>query len=111
MDFRHIALMQHLSCAYDEVERDCEYHYEAAFCDYLVLTDAEADEHLDEYLENLIDDVVLAELDEALHNYFDRDAFKRDAEYDGRGHYLSSYDGCEEEAEVDGTTYYIYRTN
>ena len=30
---------------------------------------------------------------------------------DGRGHYLSSYDGIEDEQDYDGVTYYIYRTN
>lgn len=30
---------------------------------------------------------------------------------DGRGHFLSHYDGNEEEVEVLGTTYYIYRVN
>lgn len=110
-DYKRIALMQHLSCAYDEVEHSHGNEYEAAFCDYLVLTDDEADEALDEALESILDDVILPDLDEALQSYFDRDAWKRDAEYDGRGHHLSSYDGCEEEAVVDGVTYYIYRTN
>jgi hypothetical protein len=30
---------------------------------------------------------------------------------DGREHYLSSYDGVEDEQDYDGVTYYIYRTN
>lgn len=30
---------------------------------------------------------------------------------DGRGHFLSSYDGEENEVELNGETYYIYRTN
>lgn len=30
---------------------------------------------------------------------------------DGRGHFLAGYDGDENEAEVEGTTYYIYREN
>jgi len=30
---------------------------------------------------------------------------------DGRGHFLSSYDGEENEIKVGKTTYYIYRTN
>jgi hypothetical protein len=30
---------------------------------------------------------------------------------DGRGHYVSSYDGIEDEQDYDGITYYIYRTN
>ncbi len=30
---------------------------------------------------------------------------------DGRGHFLSSYDGCEHEVNIKGNYYYIYRTN
>ncbi len=30
---------------------------------------------------------------------------------DGRGHFLNGYDGSEEEEDVNGSTYYIYRTN
>lgn len=30
---------------------------------------------------------------------------------DGRGHFISMYDGRENEEEVNGKTYYIYRTN
>lgn len=30
---------------------------------------------------------------------------------DGRGHFISYYDGRENEEEVNGVTYYIYRTN
>lgn len=30
---------------------------------------------------------------------------------DGRGHFLSGYDGEENEEEVDGATFFIYRTN
>lgn len=32
-------------------------------------------------------------------------------QWDGRGHFLSSYDGCENEEEVNGTWYYIYKQN
>lgn len=41
-------------------------------------------------------------LDEAM-----RDAISED----GRGHFLSGYDGEESEQRVDGVTFYIYRTN
>ena len=30
---------------------------------------------------------------------------------DGRGHFLSSYDGEENEVKINNTWYYIYRTN
>lgn len=32
-------------------------------------------------------------------------------EVDGRGHIIASYDGIENEIEIDDTTYYIYRLN
>lgn len=112
-DYKRIALMQHLSCAYDEVEYsnygDCIYLADGA--EYLVLTDSEADEAFDEALDSVLDDCILPDLDEALQCYFDRDAWKRDASYDGRGHHLNHYDGCEDEVTVNGVDYYIYRTN
>lgn len=111
-DYKRIALMQHLSCAYDEVESTFgDSGFEVAFCDYLVLTDSEADEAFEEALDSVLDDVILPDLDEALQCYFDRAAWKRDASYDGRGHHLNHYDGCEDEVTVNGVDYYIYRTN
>lgn len=42
----------------------------------------------------------------------DMDEFVEDAICaDGRGHFISMYDGKENEEEVNGKTYYIYRTN
>lgn len=42
----------------------------------------------------------------------DLDEFVEDAiSEDGRGHFLADYDSYEEEQEVDGVTYYIYRRN
>ncbi len=42
----------------------------------------------------------------------DIDEFVEDAiSEDGRGHFISMYDGDENEETVDGVTYYIYRTN
>lgn len=78
---------------------------------YLVLTDEEANDKWEEYLENYIEDCILPELPKHLQNYFDTERWKDDAKYDGRGHSLSSYDGNEYEEEVNGTTYYIYRIN
>lgn len=88
-----------------------EYNNTYSYCreEYLVLTDEEADEYWDDSLENYIDEVIMPEIPECYQSYFDRDSWKRDAEYDGRGHSLSTYDGCENEEEVNGTTYYIYR--
>lgn len=42
----------------------------------------------------------------------DIDEFVEDAICeDGRGHFISMYDGRENEEEINGKTYYIYRTN
>lgn len=75
--------------------------------DYLVLTEDEANERWDDYLDQYLDDCILPEVPEAFRNYFDYDAWKRDARYDGRGHCLAGYDGDEHEVR----NYYIYRTN
>ena len=42
----------------------------------------------------------------------DIDYFVEDAiNCDGRGHFISTYDGEENEIKIDGEYYYIYRTN
>ena len=79
--------------------------------DYLSLTDSEAGPLWDARLEEYSDDVILPELPEAYHRYFDREAWKNDAEVDWRGHSLAWYDGEENEQVYNGTTYYIYRNN
>lgn len=104
--------------------------------DYLVLTDEEADEAAKEYIKESVwafnagfiinhsklpyeaiemvegfqsakcedaNDTILALID-------DFDEFVSDAiSADGRGHFLSTYDGEENEETVDGETYFIYR--
>lgn len=107
-----IALMQHQRCDFDSlVECFDDSTFEYGCIEWRVLTEEEADAAFDEALDNILDDVVLPDLDEALQCYFDRDAWKRDAQYDGRGHYLNHYDGEEYEEVVNGTSYYIYRVN
>ena len=91
-----IALMQHQRCDFDSlVECFADSTFEYGCIEWRVLTDEEAD----------------AAFYEALQCYFDRDAWKRDAQYDGRGHHLNHYDGEEYEEVVNGTSYYIYRVN
>jgi hypothetical protein len=78
--------------------------------EYLVLTNDEADSALDEYLEQLLDEEGM--VPGADGPYFDREAWKRDAKMDGRGHFLAGYDGDEQEYCVkDGEWYYLYRQN
>ncbi len=107
--------------------------------DYLVLTDDEADEKAKEdileslwafnasfiaYHTDLDEEVIQAIHDngkcesnnDTIHNLIkklgDIDDFVSDAiSADGRGHFLSSYDGNENEETVNGTTFYIYRQN
>lgn len=105
------ALAQHLNCHFSLVE-ESEYgsdYFEAEGKNWLVVTNDEAEELWDKYLDNYLDDCVLPEIPENMQNYFDTDSWKQDARMDGRGHSLSSYDGCEHFEDVDGTTYYIYR--
>ena len=107
-----------------------------AYLDYFVYTDEEADEAVKEYIKESVwafnadfiinhsklpyeakemiknfqttkcedaNDTILALID-------DFDDFVSDAiSADGRGHFLSSYDGEENEETVNGETYYIYR--
>ena len=75
--------------------------------DYYVLTDEEADDMEDRQLDSYIDECL--EIPDDIRPYFDDEAWKNDAKMDGRGHTISSYDGCEYEETVEGTTYYIYR--
>lgn len=106
------ALAEHLQVSEESIsERHEEYSSSEAPGEYRVLTDDEADTAWDEYLDSYLDDCILSELKGPLAQYFDRDAWKRDARHDGRGHCLSSYDGEEHEIKVDGEWFYIYRTN
>ena len=112
VNFRIVALMQCLSVPFDNIDEGCRTNsFDCGGAEYLVLTDEEADELLDDQLDSLLEDCVLCNIDEALHCYFDKDDWKDDAKADGRGHHLASYDSDELEEDVDGETYYIYRTN
>jgi hypothetical protein len=89
-------------------EASCD-EYSAGIGEYRVLTDDEADVVWDEYLDSYIDDCL--EIPEGMENYFDREAWKRDARMDGRGHSISTYDGSEDEATdpVSGDDFVIFR--
>lgn len=78
---------------------------------YRVLIDEEADEEGASQLDEYIEEVILPEIPEYLQNYFDAERWKNDAEYDGRAHNIATYDGEENSETVNGTEYYIYRTN
>ena len=116
---RFVALMQHLNLGFDSFN-DFEFDDNNTFIlgngeyeeVYKVLTDNEADDAYEEDLDYYIDEIILPEIPEQYHYYFDTEKWKDDARLDGsRGNSLASYDGVENEKMVDGTTYYIYRTN
>jgi len=106
------ALAIHLRCDINKLTTtsdDSRFEYGSE--EYMVLTDSEADDAWNESLDNYIDECILPEIPETYRNYFDSDAWKRDAKYDGRGHTLSSYDGEEHEENIAGEWFYIYRVN
>jgi hypothetical protein len=76
--------------------------------EYAVGNDAEADEAWDQSFDSYLDECAMPGLPETAKRYFDRDAWKADARYDGRGHALSSYDGNELELAGD---FYAFRIN
>lgn len=94
-----------------EESHDC-YGLKVITCgraEYAVGTDEEADEAWDQALDSYLDDCgVLDSMPENLRPYFDREAWKRDARHDGRGHALASYDGDEMDL-ADG--YVAFRIN
>lgn len=104
-----IAIARHCDVPVEDVTEEGDGRFSAAGGDYLVFTDDEADGAWDDELDNYLDECIMPELSGNLANYFDRDAWKRDARMDGRGHALSRYDGCEYDETVNGETYYIFR--
>jgi len=88
---------------------DLRTWYDTQQSSWMVVTDAEADKLWDEDLENTIDECL--DLNDTTKRYFDREKFKADCRIDGRGHSLGRYDGNENWVDLDGQTYYLYRTN
>jgi hypothetical protein len=120
------ALAKHLDCSINEAVVSMD--------DYLVYTDDEADEAVYNYIDESVcyfrsdfiaahaevDEEVIKKLQELHENsnqaikslIKDFDHFVNDAVLcDGRAHFLSSYDGEENEVNVNGNTYYVYRSN
>lgn len=140
-DPRIVALGRHLDDFGDiEEARYGDNRYEVGRCEYLVMTDEEADEACEEQISgslwafnasfiaahtrnglNRAAQEALAkaqaELCESANDLVeamieDMDHFIKDAiRGDGRGHFLSHYDGEENEVTVNGTMYFIYRVD
>lgn len=123
----------------DFCQSECDEVEEYEENDYLVCTDSEADEKAAEYIKDSLwafNPSFLAEMTE-----FDEEIFQAIADNgkcesnndviyntiektcgikdfveaaigaDGRGHFMSSYDGNENEETVLGNTFYVYRIN
>lgn len=94
----YISDISYLDIYRDAEKLDGEY--------YLVLTDDEASEKLEEYLEDLVEEQLGKDMFRSLYNYID---FQRMARDEDRGGHLDYYDGTEWEVDVNGTTYFVYR--
>ena len=82
--------------------------------EYRVLTSDERDRAWDEALESYIDECIIAlapKGTEVLTQYFDREAWKRDARHDSAGISLAPYDHVENKSKVGDVWYYVYRVN
>lgn len=104
-----IALAQLYSVPLEElenIEEEGDDHYTVLGISYLAGTDGEMDTAWDEELDNYLEECV----EGSQGQYFDTEAWKRDARMEGRGHALNRYDGEEDEIEVNGETYYSYRS-
>lgn len=91
----------------DDISEDGNNYWTVQGVSYLAGTDDEMDVLWDEELDRYIDECI--EIPAHIEPYFDRERWKDDAKIDGRGHSLNRYDGGEDYAEVNGTTYYAYR--
>jgi len=76
--------------------------------EYLVMTDEEAESYCEDWLDDNREMWVEAvhRTDESWEEWKDTVLTN-----DGRGSIISGYDGCENEEDANGTTYYIYRIN
>ena len=99
------ALANYLDINVEEITDNHSY-FETPEGDYMVLTDYESDVAWEASIDSYIDECILPELPERYQMYFDRKQFHYDAQMDGRGHSLSTYDGIEHELEGN---YFAYQ--
>ncbi len=103
------SLATYLDVHFSTITEDGD-RYTAQGIEYLVLDDDEANEAQDKNFDSYIDECL--EIPDAMKNYFDEDAWKRDAKFDGRGHCLSGWDGEEIELidpETGTVDFFAYR--
>jgi len=134
---KQAALIKHLELNLEDekpIYQEAYNRFEYGDQEYLVCTDEEADEEAKDYIKQSvwafnssflqchtdIDSEILEAAqekcegaNEMIYNSIkDFDHFVSDAiSSDGRGHFMSSYDGYEHEETINDTEYYIYRTN
>ena len=105
----------------EDVTELSKNYFQLDGAEYVVLTDEEADEAAKDFILEFFDECVGYPIiksvgqkmwDNHVKKFWDAEKYcKWVIENDGRGNSLASYDGEENEAEYNGVTYYIYRTN
>ena len=84
--------------------------FECGGIEFRCLTDAEADDLFQCYMEDYVEECALNEVPSHLHYYFDTDSYIDDVKSnDGRGPTLTSEDSEEHEIEVNDEYWFIYR--
>jgi len=130
--YLQVVLSEYLECNIEDIEQGYDNStFELGNKEYLVLTDEEADERVKEYIEESIwafspwflashtglDEEIIKHLqdkceganDVLLNAVKDVNDFVNDAiSCDGRGHFMSSYDGHEHQLD---NNLFLYRTN
>lgn len=130
-----IALAEEFGCAVKDIVENSSTEYQIDGIEYKVLTEEQADEEMVEYVEetlwafnpSFLADVtdmpievfeVLCEKceggNEDIRSIVDKtcgieELAEEAVRWDGRGHFLNSYDGGEIEISVDGELFYCYR--
>jgi len=133
-----IALAEEFDCSVQDVVDKGDNEFNINGFDYLVLTEEEADEKVEEYIEDSlwafspyflsrvtgIDSAVFEAIQAndrcdgnnyAIQSILDatnttiEEVAEEAIRWDGRGHFLSQYDGQEIEVYADGEYYYCYR--
>lgn len=105
-----LAIMLELSVnQIDDIDENGDCRWTVLGIDYIAGDDDEMNDMWDEALDNYLEDCVYPDLPDFARRYFDDEAWKRDARFDGRSHSLNMYDGSELEYSINGTYYYAYR--